>query len=147
MTTAERMLNAKTATDRAIAQLSPHNTALDAAMLMNERRIGSVLVVDDEHRLLGIFTERDVLQRIVAEQRDPSATPLEDVMTAPVACAQPNTTSDEMRLVMRQKRVRHIPVLDGEQIVGMISLGDLNQAEISTQIQTIRYLQQYIAVG
>ena len=132
-----------------IASLSPTHHAIDAAKLMNERHIGSVVVLDDDRHVLGIFTERDVLRRIVADHRDPDTTQLGEVMTTPVACASPTTTADELRSVMREKRIRHIPVVsdEGEHIIGMISIGDLNQAEINTQVQTIRYLQQYISVG
>jgi len=132
-----------------IAALTPDHFAIDAATLMNERHVGSVLILDEDQHVLGIFTERDVLRRIVADHRDPATTRLSDVMTAPVACARPNTTSDELRSVMRQKRIRHVPVVDDadEHVLGMISIGDLNQAEMNIQVQTIRYLQQYISVG
>ena len=140
---------AATAADDPIAWLTPDDFVIDAAMMMNTRHIGSILVLDDDRHVLGVFTERDVMRRIVAEHRDPDTTRLAEVMTSPVACAQPNTTTDEMRAVMREKRIRHIPVVDedDDRVVGMISIGDLNQAEINTQVQTIRYLQQYISVG
>ncbi len=132
-----------------LATLAPNHFAIDAATLMNERHVGSVLILDPERQVLGIFTERDVLRRIVADHRDPDTTRLADVMTSPVACASPDTTCDELRAVMREKRIRHVPVVDDadEHVLGMISLGDLNQAEMNTQVQTIRYLQQYISVG
>ena len=131
-----------------VAGLPPDAMVIEAASLMNERHIGSVLVLDSQHHAIGIFTERDVMRRIVAANRDPHTTQLESVMTSPVACARPNTTIDELRSVMREKRIRHIPVLDDdERVMGMISIGDLNQAEINTQVQTIRYLHQYISAG
>lgn len=143
MATAQQLLMIK---GDAVASLPPTATVLEAAQLMNRRRIGSVLVIN-EGRLAGIFTERDVLTRIVAEQRDPAATPLGEVMTSPVACAAPHTTLDEIRKVMRDCRIRHIPVAEGERVAGMISIGDLNKAQYDVQAETIRYLEQYISVA
>ncbi len=130
----------------AVASLPPTATVLEAARLMNERHIGSVLVTDRK-RLLGIFTERDVLRRVVAEQRDPAATALADVMTRQVAFAAPHTTLDEIRRVMRERHIRHMPVLDRRRIVGMISIGDLNKADHDGQAETIKYLEQYMSVA
>ena len=128
-----------------MASLGPSATVLEAALLMNERGIGSVIVIDKD-RLAGIFTERDVLRRVVAEQRDPATTKLADVMTSPVACAAPHTTLDEIRQVMRERRIRHVPVVNAKRVLGMISIGDLNKAEREVQVETIRYLEQYISV-
>ena len=128
-----------------IASLPPQATVLKAAQLMNDRHIGSVLVTEG-NQLVGIFTERDVLRRVVAEQRDPATTTVVDVMTSPVACAAPHTTLDEIRTVMRDKRIRHVPVVNGGAVLGMISLGDLNKAEHDGQVETIRYLEQYMSV-
>ena len=115
------------------------------SQLMNDRRIGSVLVIDDD-RLVGIFTERDVMRRVVAEQRDPASTTLAEVMTSPVACGAPHTTLNELRTVMRRRKIRHIPIVRGRRALGMISIGDLNQAEHDVQEQTISYLEQYMSV-
>jgi len=130
----------------AIASLGPRATVLDAARLMNDRHIGSVVIIDDD-RLVGIFTERDVMRRIVAEKRDPASTPIAEVMTSPVACGAPHTTLNELRHVMRQRKIRHIPIVDGQNVLGMISIGDLNQAEHDVQEQTIQYLAQYMSVA
>jgi CBS domain-containing protein len=129
-----------------VATLPPDATVLDAAQLMNERHIGSVVVVDRD-RLVGIFTERDVLRRIVAATRDPASTKLEEVMTTQVACATPKTRLDEIRAVMREKRIRHMPVVDGGLVTGMVSIGDLNRAEHDVQERTIEYLERYMSVG
>ncbi len=142
MATAEQLTAIK---GGAIASLPPQATVLEAAQLMNDRHIGSVLVTEG-NQLVGIFTERDVLRRVVAEQRDPATTTVADVMTSPVACATPHTTLDEIRTVMRDKRIRHVPVVNGGGVLGMISLGDLNKAEHDGQVETIRYLEQYMSV-
>lgn len=142
MATAEQLTAIK---GGAIASLPPQATVLEAAQLMNDRHIGSVLVTEG-NQLVGIFTERDVLRRVVAERRDPATTTVADVMTSPVACAAPHTTLDEIRTVMRDKRIRHVPVVNGGGVLGMISLGDLNKAEHDGQVETIRYLEQYMSV-
>jgi CBS domain-containing protein len=142
MGTAEHLIRGRTGS---IASLPPDATVLEAAQLMNSRSVGSVLVVERE-RLLGIFTERDVLRRVVAAQRDPAATRLGEVMTTPVACASMRTTLDEVRAAMREKRIRHMPVVESGRVLGMISLGDLNKAEHDVQEETIRYLEQYMSV-
>ncbi len=142
MATAEHLLVVR---GGSIASLGPAATVLDAAQLMNDRHIGSVLVIDND-RLVGIFTERDVLRRVVADQRDPASTPLSEVMTSPVACGAPHTTLNELRSVMRRRKIRHIPIVKGRRVLGMISIGDLNQAEHEVQEQTISYLEQYMSV-
>ena len=127
-----------------LAVLPPNATVLDAAKLMNEKRIGSVLVLA-KNGLVGIFTERDLMVRVVAAQRDPSSTPLAEVMTSPVACASPHTTLDELRKVMRDKRIRHVPIDEDGHPVGLLSIGDLNQAEQEVQEETIHYLKEFIS--
>lgn len=112
---------------------------------MNGRHVGSIVVLEDGE-LRGIFTERDVMRRVVAEQRDSKTTRVGQVMTSNVIVASPNTQLDELRLVMREKRIRHVPVVDGGRVVGMISIGDLNEAEREVQVETIQYLSAYISV-
>jgi CBS domain-containing protein len=121
-------------------------TVVDAARLMNDHHIGSLVVLVDG-RLAGIFTERDVMRRVVAEGRSPETTSVSDVMTRSVACAAPETAYTELCEVMRERRIRHLPVIDGDDVIGMISIGDLNRAEHHEQERTIRYLEQYISVS
>ena len=119
-------------------------TVLQAALLMNEHKIGA-LVVTEGGRVVGMFTERDVLRRVVGEQRDPSATPVAEVMTAEVLCCTPQTSIEEARNAMRERRVRHLPVADGEgRLLGLISIGDLNAFHQDGQEQTIFLLQEYM---
>lgn len=144
MPTAAQVLQRKG--DAYVASLPPDATALVAAAMMNDRQIGSVLVVDRD-RPVGIFTERDVLRRIVAAKRNPATTELRDVMTTPIAVAALHTRSDEIRHTMRERRIRHVPVVDDDHAVGMISIGDLNRVEQDIQERTIRYLEQYMSVA
>lgn len=124
--------------------IQPNATVLEATQLMNRHKIGA-LVVTELGRLLGIFTERDVLRRVVAEERNPAATRIEDVMTTDVACAQGQTTLDEVASVMKHRRIRHLPVCDDQgRLEGMVSIGDLNAWEADGQETTIRWLSEYI---
>lgn len=119
-------------------------TVLEAAQLMNDHQVGSVVVCDD-NRLAGIFTERDVLRRVVAECRDPATTRVAEVMTHEVVCCTGDTTVDEARGAMKNRRIRHLPVVDGNrQLLGMVSIGDLNAYQANTQEKTIFMLQEYL---
>lgn len=126
-----------------VACIDPSATVLDAARIMNERRIGALVVTRGE-RLVGIFTERDVLNRVVAAQRDPAQTRIEEVMTTPVACCTPETTRAECESVMRKRHIRHLPVVEGDRVVGMISVHDVLEDEAHEQQQTIRNLYEYM---
>jgi CBS domain-containing protein len=127
-----------------VTSIHPDATVFQAAVLMNEHKIGSVLVLEDGH-LAGIFTERDILQRVVAQRRDAAATLVHDVMTTEVACCKLHTTLEEARGVMKNRRIRHLPVVDDDdRLLGLISIGDLNAHQTNTQEQTIHLLQQYI---
>jgi CBS domain-containing protein len=115
-----------------VQSIGPHATVLDAALVMNDHKIGSLLVME-AGRLVGIITERDLLQRVVAQRRDPADTQVCDVMTAEVACC------------MKNRRIRHLPVLDGnEQLLGLVSIGDLNAHLAHDQEATIHVLHEYI---
>jgi CBS domain-containing protein len=119
-------------------------TVVDAAILMNDHKIGS-LVVTEEGRVVGMFTERDVLRRVVGECRDPAITLVGEVMTTEVACCTCLTTIDEARGAMKNRRVRHLPLVDGEnRLQGLVSIGDLNAYLADDQEQTIYLLQEYI---
>ncbi|MCK6485567.1 MAG: CBS domain-containing protein [Phycisphaerae bacterium] len=126
-----------------VASVAGTTSVVEAARRMNADHIGSVVVTEGE-RVVGIFTERDVLNRIVAAGRDPAQTRVADVMTTPVACCRGDTKLDECRRVMREKRIRHLPVVEGGRLVGMISIGDLNAFEAKEQAETIHYLSEYL---
>jgi CBS domain-containing protein len=119
-------------------------TVLQAALLMNEHKIGALVVTEDD-RIVGMFTERDVLRRIVAEQRAPASTVVADVMTADVLCCTPQTLLEEARIVMKERRIRHLPVAENDgRLLGMISIGDLNAFHQASQEQTIFLQQEYM---
>jgi CBS domain-containing protein len=124
--------------------VGPGATVLDAALLMNEHKIGA-LVVMEGGRLVGVFTERDVLRRVVGEARNAEATRVADVMTSEVLCASPEMTLDEARGVMKNRRIRHLPVVDTDgRLLGMVSIGDLNARLEHAQEQHIHLLNEYL---
>jgi CBS domain-containing protein len=119
-------------------------TVLEAALLMNEHRVGA-LVVMDEGRVGGMFTERDVLRRVVGERRDPATTSVAEVMTRDVFCCTLETTVEEARGTMKNRRIRHLPVTDGGSgLQGLVSIGDLNAHQATSQEQTIHLLHEYL---
>ena len=119
-------------------------TVLSATQRMNEHSVGA-LIVTDGGRLCGIFTERDVLRRVVAEQRDPAQTLVGDVMTSHVACCTGETSIEEVRSIMKSHRVRHIPVVDGAGgLIGMISIGDVNAYLANDREVSLHFLNEYL---
>jgi CBS domain-containing protein len=127
-----------------VLTIGPEASVLDAAMLMNEHKVGS-LVVMSGGQVIGIISERDILQRIVVPRLDAGETQVLDVMTTEVVCCQPHTRLDEARGVLKNRRIRHLPVLDdGKQLCGMISIGDLNAHQTQDHELTIHVLQEYI---
>jgi CBS domain-containing protein len=122
----------------------PAATVLDAATTMNQHRVGALVVVEGG-RVVGIFTERDVLMRVVAGRKDPAVTKVSEVMTAEVVCCSPETTADEARGAMRDRRIRHLPVAGADgRLLGLISIGDLNAQLQAAQEQTLFLLTEYI---
>ncbi len=128
-----------------LLSILPSESVLTATQLMNEHSVGALLVMDRDDSLVGIFTERDVLRRVVAMEVAPSSVAVGDVMTTEVACCTPDTTIDDARSVLRQYRIRHLPVItdDGE-VEGLISIGDLNAYHSNYQEVTIHYLHEYM---
>jgi len=129
-----------------VASVQPETNVLDAAKAMNEAHVGSLVVLDGNGGLLGIFTERDVLRRVVAKSLDPEQTAVGDVMTKNVHTAPPETPLDDLRTLMREKHIRHVPIVADGKLAGMISIGDLNAAEAKTLVETITYLERYMTV-
>lgn len=119
-------------------------TVLEATRMMNQHQIGSLLIIDED-RVAGIFTERDVLRRVVAEMKDPASTTVGSVMSDEVVTCEPTLDLDEASAIMRSLRVRHLPVCkDDGQLLGIISIGDINAFHASHQEQTIHFLNDYI---
>ena len=140
------MPNAQVILDRKgtdVTTVDREATVLDAAKLMNERRIGALVVTSGESAV-GIFTERDILNRIVAAGRHPDQTTVAEVMTSPMACCRRDTSLTECKAVMTGKHIRHLPVVEEGKLFGLISSGDILANEAADQQATIEYMHEYL---
>ena len=123
--------------------ISVDDTALNAARYMAERNIGAVTVVDGE-RVAGLFSERDLMRRVVAEGRDPQSVRVGDVMTTELTTAGPSESYETAISKMQAAHCRHLPVLEGQQFVGLVSLRDLLKVDADEKAEEIRLLNTYI---
>ena len=127
-----------------VQSVSPSDRVLDAIRTMNQHKIGAVLVMHDGH-VVGIFTERDVLRRVVGEERLPSHVTVGEVMTEDLICVGPDADLDEVATIMKNRKIRHLPVCEDDgKLHGMISIGDLNAYHASNQEAQIHFLSEYI---
>jgi CBS domain-containing protein len=142
MRNVNQILEGKSARVVSVTQDAP---VLDVIRLMAEHHIGSVLVMQDG-RVVGIATERDYARKVILQGRSSSDTPVAQIMSSPVVSVGPHDTAQTCMQVMTDRKIRHLPVLDGGRVVGMISIGDLVKAVIEDQQQEIAQLQHYISM-
>lgn len=126
-----------------VLSVGPLATVIDAVHAMNNHHVGSVLVCEGGYPV-GIFSERDVLVRVVAAHRDPRQTLVRDVMTTRLHTASPDDTLLDVMELMTERRCRHVPVMEGELLIGLISIGDLTKATQHNLRQEVRELSSYI---
>jgi CBS domain-containing protein len=126
-----------------VHSVGPLATVIDAVNTMNDHHVGSVLVCEDGHPV-GIFSERDVLVRVVATHRDPRETLVRDVMTTRLHTASPDDTLLEVMRLMTDRRCRHVPVMENDRLIGLVSIGDLTKATQHNLRQEVRQLSSYI---
>jgi CBS domain-containing protein len=126
-----------------LISVSPADTVLRAATLMNDEGIGGVLVMEGDD-LAGIFTERDVLRRVVAGGLDPARTTVGEVLTSSVVTCGPQTTIDECAALMTARHIRHLPVREAGRLVGLVTIGDLLAFQVSEQQTTIEQMNNYL---
>jgi len=127
-----------------IFSVAPNTTVADCVRKMNTERIGALLVVDED-KPVGIFTERDVMTRVLDAERDPKATLVSEVMSPDLACVNPDATVGDAMRVISEKRFRHLPVVEGGKVVGVVSIGDLTRWLVRNQEEEIQHLVNYIA--
>ncbi len=126
-----------------VAAIAPETTVLDAANLMNQRRIGALCVVRDE-KVVGVFSERDILNRVVSARLDPAATKVADVMTSPVVTCGLEGKAADCAAVMSHKRIRHLPVVEDGKLIGVVSTGDLMALQVAEKDAFIEDLHRYL---
>ena len=141
MRTVRQLLGSKTPE---IFAVSPDASVPDAIKLMAEKGVGAVLAMQGA-RLCGIVSERDYARKVVLQGRSSSNTPVRDIMTAKVVTVRPDDSVDHCMQVVTEHRIRHLPVVEGDAIVGVISIGDLVKAVIEDQKVELDQLQRYIA--
>ena len=122
---------------------SPTTNVLDATETMNQHRVGALLVMDSD-AVVGIFTERDVLTRVMGNGKAPAEIPVADVMTHPVAYCTKETPLEVCKAIFTEKRIRHMPVMEGNRVIGLVATGDVMAYEAHHLQQTVRYLEEYI---
>jgi CBS domain-containing protein len=127
-----------------IHALNTQSSVLDAIRMMAEHRIGSVLVMENG-KLTGIVTERDYARKVILLGRSSGETPIADIMSSPVVSVKPTDTVSHCMALMTDNKFRHLPVCDGDELLGLISIGDLVKAVIEQQQEEISQLQHYIA--
>jgi len=129
---------------RQVQSIDPSATVLEAIVKMNQHKIGALLAMAGG-QVAGIFTERDVLRRVIAVEKSPNSVRVGEVMTRDVVCCPPETDIDEASRIMRDRRVRHLPVCDVDgSLLGLVSIGDLNAYHASSQDAHIHFLSEYV---
>lgn len=142
MTTVAQVLQNKNNSE--ISTITPDATVLEAITLMATKGIGAVVVVQEE-RLVGILSERDYTRKIALMQRTSDLTTVSEIMTGTVLSVSKSNTVDECLDLMTERHIRHLPVLEDDRLVGIVSIGDLVKAAMEDQKVLIEQLQQYIS--
>lgn len=127
----------------AVWSVGPDDTVLDAIKIMALKDVGALLVIE-AGKPVGIFTERDYARNVFLQGKTSPGTPVRDAMGAPVICVSPEKTVDECMAIMTKKRIRHLPVMEDDELLGIISIGDLVKSIIEDQQHTIEQLEHYI---
>lgn len=141
MKTLQQLLNEKK--HKEVISIASHRPVFDALVIMAEYHIGA-LVVMDEQKLVGIFSERDYAREVILKGKSSKTTQIHEVMTHKVLSAHPTDLVDQAMTLMSDKRIRHLPVLEEENLIGVLSIGDLVKETIAYQKELIRQLESYI---
>jgi len=140
MKTVAQMLKLKPS---GVASIGPDVPVVDALKLLAERDVGAVLVMEGQ-RLVGILSERDYARKVALKGKSSSTTPVNEIMTREVVFVTPEQTNEDCMALMTAKRLRHLPVIDNDRVVGVLSIGDLVKDTISEQQFIIDQLEHYI---
>ncbi len=140
MKTVKQILDTK---GREVWAIQPEASVFEAIQLMAEKKVGALVVADGD-KPVGIISERDYARKVILKGKSSQETPIRDIMTTHVICTRLDHTVEECMALMTEKHIRHLPVLDGEQLVGIISIGDLVKIIIAEQQFMIEQLEHYI---
>ena len=143
MKTVNQLLKAK---GSHVLSIQPDATVYDALKLMAEKNVGALLVLE-KGKLVGILSERDYARRVILKAKSSLKTPVRDIMIERVRFVRPEQTIEECMALMTEKHIRHLPVLVGDQVVGIVSIGDLVKASIEEKEFMIKQLENYITGG
>lgn len=141
MTTVAQLLDSK---GRDVWSVAPAATVYDAIEMMANKSVGALLVLEDDN-LAGIVSERDYARKVILEGRSSRETPVGEIMTTEVVTTRPDQTIEECMELMTAKHIRHLPVVEGNQVQGIVSIGDLVKTIIEEQKRTIEHLGHYIS--
>ena len=140
MITIEQLLNNK---DDQIWSVEPKTSIFEALIIMSDKEIGALLVIEDE-KLVGIFSERDYARKVILKGKSSKNTQVGELMTKKVLYIDPEKTINDCMVIMTNKHVRHLPVIENDKVIGMVTIGDLVNQIISEQENTIQQLENYI---
>jgi len=141
MKTVKQLLDGK---GHEVASILPEKSLLDAMQLMAEKDIGSLLVIDAAGKLVGIVTERDFARKMLAMDKPPRDVAVAELMTRQVVYVRPDQTNQDCMALITDKHVRHLPVLENDRVIGLVSIGDLVKDIIAEQEFIIKQLENYI---
>ena len=141
MKTLQQLLNNKK--HKEVISIAPHRPVFDALVVLAEYKIGALVILDGD-KLVGIFSERDYAREIVLKGKSSKTTPISEVMSTNVLTVKPNDTVEQAMSIMSDKHIRHLPVLEGNKVIGMLSIGDLVKETIDYQQRLIKQLESYI---
>ncbi|MFB3124914.1 MAG: CBS domain-containing protein [Woeseiaceae bacterium] len=127
-----------------VLSIAPSASVLDAIKLMAEKGVGALIVMDGD-AMAGIVTERDYARKVILKGRSSHETPVSDIMSTGVISTSPDQTVNICMNVMTDKRIRHLPVVEGNKVIGLVSIGDLVKAIIADQKEEIEHLEHYIS--
>ena len=140
MKTLKQLLQAK---PPGILSIAPDARVFDALKVMAEKNVGALLVMD-AGRLIGIITERDYARKVILKGKSSLDTPVREIMTDKLLCVHPDQSVEECMALMTDKRIRHLPVIENDKLIGVLSIGDLVKETISEQQFMIKQLESYI---
>lgn len=143
MKTVAQLLKLKAQQNQAVHTIAPHQMVLEALMVMAAKNVGALPVLK-EGKVVGIISERDYARKLVLKGRSSVGTPVSDIMVAPVITVDTHQTVETCMSIMSDKRLRHLPVVENGELLGLLSIGDLVKEAIAEQAELIRQLEQYI---